>query len=485
MERLTFNLGRSRGGPLVVAGRRTAPAPLTSPVRKAIAAVRDRYDADYLWMIAFTAILFFRPQDHFPPLAVLHLAEVTALGGLAAMAVRRLSSGQTVTKVNAELIGVVALGALILFTIPFSTWPSGSLQVFSDIYVKIILIFALMVTTLTTAKRLRQMTWVMLVASGYIAARAVFDYVRGVNLTEGDRVRGAVGGIFENPNDLALNLVTFLAPTLFIVLYERRGSRRLFAAGIAATMAMAIVCTKSRSGFLGLAAMLLVVAYYARKARPNLVLAGVVAVAIAMPMMPASFWNRMTSIFEADQDPTGSREARIKIMEKGLQVFIDNPVTGVGAGQFQNYDAHDSSGADKWRVTHNVWLQVSTELGIFGLLIFGFLVVRAFQACTRTLTLLKGPRRKRRRKPMPEEPPFVTEPERQILEMTAKGMLAALVGWAVCAFFASVAFNWTFYYVLALAVACREVTVSRWRQADQAEEPARARVDAGLARVHA
>ena len=57
------------------------------------------------------------------------------------------------------------------------------------------------------------MTWVMLTASGYIALLAVLDYARGVNLTEGDRVRGAVGGFFRNPNDLAMNLVTFLAPT--------------------------------------------------------------------------------------------------------------------------------------------------------------------------------------------------------------------------------------------------------------------------------
>ena len=96
---------------------------------------------------------------------------------------------------------------------------------FTDIYVKIILIFALMVSTITSPQRVRQMTWVMIVASGYIAGRAVFDYVRGVNLVEGDRVRGAVGGMFENPNDLALNLVTFLAPTLFII-FERPASRR-------------------------------------------------------------------------------------------------------------------------------------------------------------------------------------------------------------------------------------------------------------------
>ena len=484
MERLTFNLGRARGGPLAVAGRQLRPAERPSPMRKAITAVRDRYDADYLWMIAFTAILFFRPQDHFPPLAVLHLAEVTALGGLAAMAARRLSHGQTVTKVNAEVVGVVALGALIVVTIPFSTWPSGSLTVFSDIYVKIILIFALMISTLTTAKRLRQMTWVMIVASGYIALRAVFDYLRGANLTEGDRVRGAVGGIFENPNDLALNLVTFLAPTLFIVLYERKTSRRLFAAGIAVTMLMAIVATKSRSGFLGLAAMLMVVAYYTLKARPGYVVAGMFALALAMPLMPMSFWDRMTSIVEADQDKTGSREARIKIMEKGLQVFVDNPLTGVGAGQFQNYDDH-SSDADKWRVTHNVWLQVATELGIFGVVIFGFLVIRAYQACNRTLQLLNGPRRRKRRKPAPAQPAFLTDDERQTLEMTTKGMLAALVGWSMCAFFASVAFNWTFYYVLALAVACREVTTARWRQAHEAEETAPAKVSVGWSRAHA
>ena len=40
-------------------------------------------------------------------------------------------------------------------------------------------------------------------------------------------------------------------------------------------------------------------------------------------------------------------------------------------------------------------------------------------------------------------------------------MIAGLVGWTVCAFFASVAFNWTFYYVLALAVAGREIMASR------------------------
>ena len=35
-------------------------------------------------------------------------------------------------------------------------------------------------------------------------------------------------------------------------------------------------------------------------------------------------------------------------------------------------------------------------------------------------------------------------------------MVAGLVGWFVCALFASVAYHWTFYYLLALAVAPRD-----------------------------
>src|SRR5262245_9804628 len=181
MERLTFNVGASRGGPLVVTGRAARRAAKPSPEPQATARVapsRERYDWDYLWMLAFTALLFFRPQDQIPGLQVLHLAELTAIAGLAAMAVRRLSAGQPIAKVNAEVAGVIALGAVILMTLPFSIWPGGSMHVFSDIFVKIILIFALMVSTITSPRRIRQMTWVMVIASGYIAFRGVIDYVR-------------------------------------------------------------------------------------------------------------------------------------------------------------------------------------------------------------------------------------------------------------------------------------------------------------------
>jgi len=475
MERLTFNVGSSRRGPVVVSGRHlpretSAPAAASrlAVIKKKIAAARERYDWDYLWMLAFTALLFFRPQDHVKALAPLHLAELTAIAGLAAMAVRRLRSGQTIAKVNTEVIAVIMLGAVMVLTIPFSIWPGGSLKVFSDIYVKIILIVALMMSTITSPRRLRQMTWVMIIASGYIAGRGVFDYLRGVNLVEGDRLRGAVGGMLENPNDLALNLVTFLAPTLFIIIQDKKPSRRIFASLLAVLMLAATLFTKSRSGFLGLIAMGFVVIYYTARMKPGVVFGVLVAGLLALPVMPSSFWNRMDSIMNADADPTGSRAARVRLLNQGLEVFADNPVTGIGAGQFQNYNAPGI--IEKWRVTHNVWLQVASELGIFGFLVFLFLVVRAYSANFRVLRMLRIPR-KRKNQPDPVDPVAMTPQERIIVDTNAKGMIAALVGWTVCALFASVAFNWTFYYVLALAVAGREIAASRRTETVTEPEP--------------
>jgi O-antigen ligase len=174
----------------------------------------------------------------------------------------------------------------------------------------------------------------------------------------------------------------------------------------------------------------------------------------------------MDSIVNAEEDPTGSRAARLRLMDQGTEVFLDNPVTGIGAGQFQNYNAPGM--IEKWRVTHNVWLQVAAELGLFGLMIFAFLVMRAYTASFAALRMLRMTHRRSARDgvrgspaPAPEEPYNLSAEDRRILDINAKGMIAAMVGWTICAFFASVAFNWTFYYVFALAVAGREILRAR------------------------
>src|SRR6185436_17566095 len=101
----------------------------------------------------------------------------------------------------------------------------------------------------------------------------------------------------------------------------------------------------------------------------GIIAAAFLAGLIALPAMPSSFWDRMDSIANAEEDQTGSRAARLRLLSQGFEVFAENPVTGIGAGQFQNYNAPGVT-IEKWRVTHDVWLQVASELGMFGLFAF-------------------------------------------------------------------------------------------------------------------
>jgi O-antigen ligase len=168
----------------------------------------------------------------------------------------------------------------------------------------------------------------------------------------------------------------------------------------------------------------------------------------------------MTSIVDESKDETGSREARRVLLEQAVMLFLENPITGVGAGQFKNYGYPGR--AEKWRVTHNVVLQIGAEIGIFGLIAFLFLVWRGFSAAWWTRKALAWTHRKIPRRRGQADPEDGLEPEERVfLETTATALFAGLVGWFVCAQFASVAFNWTIYYVLGLAVCTRDVVKAR------------------------
>ena len=63
--------------------------------------------------------------------------------------------------------------------------------------------------------------------------------------------------------------------------------------------------------------------------------------------------------------------------------------------------------------------------------------------------------------PPPAQPAVVTGDEAAFLDVQSAAMTAAIAGWFFAALFASVAYHWTFYYLLALAIAPREVLQDR------------------------
>jgi O-antigen ligase len=461
VERLAFSYGRSRHQseaperPAIVA-HDAAPAP---PAATAARAARpEARDWAFIGLMLFTGLLFFRPQDLITPLRMLHLAEISALIALGSLISGRLSRGLPVTRLTPELLGVFAFAFVILATAPFAVWMGGAVGTFTELYAKVVLIFVLMVNTLTSPRRMEQFTWLIVIASGYIGMRAVLDYARGINLIEHGRVQGSVGGMFKNPNDLALNMVAVLPFAAFLVQQPVSLLKRAVAAACGAMMFGAVVASHSRSGAVGLAAMVVVLGVQTLKRKPGLVLGIAFVGVLALPLLPSSYWQRLESITNKDLDETGSREARSVLLRESFEAFVSHPLTGVGAGQFKNYNPQGREEA--WRESHNVVLQVAAELGIAGLAVFFYLVARAFIAPLHARRLLRAAAPNRRHPGIADVEPL-PEAEYQMLSLQTATVTAALAGWFFCALFASVAYHWTFYYLLALAVAPRDYLLAR------------------------
>jgi O-antigen ligase len=320
-----------------------------------------------------------------------------------------------------------------------------------------------MTNTLITVERLYKFMTVVVIATGYLATRAVFDYARGFNLVENGRVQGAVGGMFQNPNDLALNMVALLPLTVLVAMRARTTTGRLGAAFLGLMMVGAVIVSYSRGGFVGLAVMCLILGIQVARRKPALAAGALVMMLLALPLAPSSYWERISSITDDSLDATGSREARRVLLREAWNTFLTFPLHGVGAGMFQAYNPPDR--LELWRETHNVVLQIAAELGVLGLAAFGFLVWRALTAGRATRRLLRKasgsspPRRNGANRVA--EPAVVTKDEAIYLEAHAGAMTAAVLGWFICALFASVAYSWTFYYLLALAVAPRDILAAR------------------------
>jgi O-antigen ligase len=275
-------------------------------------------------------------------------------------------------------------------------------------------------------------------------------------------VQGAVSGMFGNPNDLALNMVVVVPLAASLAMRDTSTIRRLLAALCAVLMIGAVVASQSRGGTIGLAVMLLILFVSTARRRPAYAATAALLLILALPVIPSSYWQRVSSITDDSRDATGSRTTRRTLLAESYRAFLQHPLTGVGAGQFKNYDPQNRDQA--WHESHNVILQVAAELGIFGLGIFLFLLARGATAGAQARGLLRKagalPGRRRKGAGAQADSP-VTALEADWVQAHGSAMLASLAGWFCCALFASVAYNWTFYYLLALAAAPREILLDR------------------------
>ncbi len=200
----------------------------------------------------FTAVLYFRPYELFPSLQWLStsafwIAVFTAI----VFFPTQLGLENRITARPREVKLLLFLVLAAVLSIPLALDRIRAWDSFTQ-YLNVVFMFIVIVNVVRTRKRLKALLLLCLVASFVLSVVAVNDYRLGRLALQGQRIAGLIGGMFENPNDLALHLVTMMPLAVALFLTTRNPLGKVAYAVTAVVIIGGTVATFSRGGFLGL-----------------------------------------------------------------------------------------------------------------------------------------------------------------------------------------------------------------------------------------
>jgi O-antigen ligase len=252
----------------------------------------------------------------------------------------------------------------MIISIPFAMgWRMQAFQMVFSSFAKGVVVAVLIALLVETLPQLRRLLFVQAAAVSFMALSSL-----AMHHTAGGRLIGAAGGIFENSNDLAINVAVNLPLCFAFLLGARGGLRKAIWAIPVAGMLGVVLLTYSRSGFLALmmAGIVCLWEFGIKGRKFHLIAAGVAAVVLMMAFAPAHYFTRLESIYagrikgSADH---GSEEGRKELFQLSMSLMAQHPLVGVGPGNFPIVTG-------KWLVAHNTYSEMGAEVGVPALVLF-------------------------------------------------------------------------------------------------------------------
>lgn len=412
-----------------------AVAETTRPNKKALKPLskenwilRRGHAVSYAGLFLFTFVLYYRPYEWDRSLLWMSSAAfwIAAFTLLVFIPTQLGLEGNVTTRpreVNLVLLLLVTGLLSLLFALDRAAGWGALVE-----YVKVVAMFIVMVNVVRTELRLKALMWLVLVASVIVSIGAVNDYRLGNLALQGRRIEGVIGGLFSNPNDLALHLVIMVPIVFGLLLATRNPISKLIYLVSALIFTAGIVVTFSRGGFLGFVVVIFVLAWkLARRSRIAFAIVGVLVIGGAIALAPGAFRGRLATTDDA------SASARADDLKRSIYLSIRHPLFGVGIGNYVYY-------SNVMKATHNAYTQVAAEMG---------LAAGAFY-----LLFLITPIRRLRRIEHENRDVKGRKPKLYYLAVTIQ---ASLIGFMVTSFFSSVAYLWYPYYLVGYAICVRRI----------------------------
>ena len=414
------------------AGSKSAQKPTPPQRRKLGEPLKERilrrgHTVSFIFLFLFTAVVYFRPYELFPALSAFSsMAKLLAIVTIIIFLPTQLAIEGNLTTRTREVNLLLLLVLAALLSIPLALDPGAAWGSFIE-YLKVVAMFIVLVNVVRTEKRLKALLLLVLAASAIVSIAAVRDYRIGNLALQGRRIEGVIGGLFSNPNDLALHLVTVVPLAVGLMLASRNFLSKIVYAICALVLVTGIVVTFSRGGFVALFSVVLFLMWrFARRSRFIFAILGLTLLIGLITVVPGAFRSRINRTDDA------SAIARIDDLKRSVYLTIRHPIFGVGIGNYVFY-------SNQMKVTHNGYTQVAAEMG---------LAAAAFY-----VLFLFAPLKRLRRIEL-ETSDIRKKPKFYYMAIAIQ---ASLIGYMVASFFASVAYLWYAYYLVGYAVCFRRI----------------------------
>ena len=270
-------------------------------------------------------------------------------------------------------------GALVLGTLQSFTFVKSA-QILL-IYLSYILFYFVLVGTVDTAKKWKALVVSFVLMGCFVALYGILQNFTGVSSTQSwvdsemfTSIKTRVYSTFDNPNVLGEFLVIMIPTTAALLWANKKHGHKMIYTFVMLAMCACIVFTWSRGAWLGVA---IAVALFLLVMDKRWGLVGVVAL-FAIPFILSMDNPIVARLLSIGNTKDTSTAYRVSIWQASVKLIGDFWLSGIGLGSdafSMIYPKYALAGANFALHSHNLFLQIWVEMGLFGIVSFIALVI--------------------------------------------------------------------------------------------------------------
>lgn len=244
-------------------------------------------------------------------------------------------------------------------------------------FTKMVVFIMMMTHIITERKKFDNLLWVFVFISLFQGHRA---WTVPRRYYQQGRLEGVGGADFSESNFFAGFMASMLPIIGIQLIRSKKWYGKAICAVAAAFTANAIVLTRSRGGFVGIAASVFTAFLFAPKGFRKIVVLGVViGIMGGLYVADEQFIARLTKTSSAsgEEELDESAASRFRLWRAGGEMLVDRPL-GIGIGNWYQTIGHyipEYAGKD----CHSTYVKIAAEAGLQGAIVFFLIILTGFR----------------------------------------------------------------------------------------------------------